>query len=328
MMPVEPHPAFTVSEPRPAHQTLSWFERSGQFVISLTNDSAAAGTFRLAGADVDGACGVAFPTPEEKAEPAGSLELRLQPGETAAVTARATPPERPLIGLDPRSYPFAVTVTMAEAPEASQSVWGQLDRAPLAGPWVLTILVLCLTGLTWLGFLALVDRLTTAPGGGRAAGALESAAATVAGRSPDPAAYDQLFREIAPEYGLDWQLLAAQAYVESRLDPRAVGRQDEMGLMQILPSTWAEWAPQVGVSDPYDPRSNILVGAAYLAFLRDYFGSLGYAEEHWMLVAYNWGPYNLQQFIEQGQGWAQVPARQRRYVLSILRRTGGEPPQP
>lgn len=130
--------------------------------------------------------------------------------------------------------------------------------------------------------------------------------------------YEQMFQEIAAEYDLDWRLLARQAYRESGLNPKAVGLANDMGLMQILPSTWEEWAPRLGVSDPFDPYSNVLVGAAYLDFCRDYFSELGYTDPHWMLVAYNWGPYNLDQHLRNGGDWNQVPTLSRQYALDIL----------
>lgn len=131
--------------------------------------------------------------------------------------------------------------------------------------------------------------------------------------------YEAMFREVGQRYGLDWRILACQAYYESGFDPLAVGVNQDAGLMQILPGTWTEWAPQVGVTDPYDPYSNVLVSAAYLAFLRDYFAERGYTDERWMLVAYNWGPYNLQQFLEDGGQWTSVPKIRRQYALDVLR---------
>jgi soluble lytic murein transglycosylase-like protein len=130
--------------------------------------------------------------------------------------------------------------------------------------------------------------------------------------------YEVMFQEIAAIYDLDWRLLALHAYRESSLEPQAQGAANDMGLMQIIPSTWAEWAPRVGVTDPYDPYSNVLVGAAYLAYWRDYFEAKGYADRQWMLLAYNWGPYNLDQFLASGGDWNQIPEPQRLYVLDIL----------
>jgi soluble lytic murein transglycosylase-like protein len=130
--------------------------------------------------------------------------------------------------------------------------------------------------------------------------------------------YEEMFQEVALMYGLDWHLLAELAYQESRMNALALGKDNDMGLMQIIPSTWEEWAPQVGVSDPFDPYSNVLVGAAYLAYVRDYCQAKGRPEIYWMVVGYNWGPDNLRQLFEQNGDWAQVPPRQRRYALEIL----------
>jgi len=138
--------------------------------------------------------------------------------------------------------------------------------------------------------------------------------------------YEGMFREIGPRYNLDWRLLAQLAYQESRLTPLAVGKKNEKGLMQIMPATWEEWAAKVGVSDPFDPYSNVLVAAAYLAFLREYFGEKGYPEDHWMLVAYNWGPDNLRQLLENGGDWNRVPEKRRRYALDILQSAAEMPP--
>jgi soluble lytic murein transglycosylase-like protein len=131
--------------------------------------------------------------------------------------------------------------------------------------------------------------------------------------------YEAMFRQVGQKYGLDWRILVCQAYYESGFDPLVIGVGQDTGLMQIVPGTWDEWAPRIGVTDPHDPYSNVLVGAAYLAFLRDYFSERGYTDERWMLVAYNWGPYNLQQFLEDGGQWTDVPKIRRRYALNILR---------
>ena len=130
--------------------------------------------------------------------------------------------------------------------------------------------------------------------------------------------YEVMFREIAAEYDLDWKVLALHAYRESRFDSQALGVDNDMGLMQILPSTWNEWAPRVGVSDPFGPYSNVLVGAAYSAYLRDHLHRRGYPEQAWVLVAYNWGIYNVDQLLTRGGNWTEVPAAPRRYALDIL----------
>jgi soluble lytic murein transglycosylase-like protein len=143
----------------------------------------------------------------------------------------------------------------------------------------------------------------------------QTAADPVAGAEID---YEAMFQEIAPQYELDWRLLAELAYQESRMNPQALGQSHDMGLMQIIPSTWDEWAPRVGVSDPFDPYSNTLVAAAYLAYIRDYTMAKGHPEAHWMLVGYNWGPNNLRLLFEDNGDFDDVPEKQRHYALAIL----------
>ncbi|MCB0167518.1 MAG: transglycosylase SLT domain-containing protein [Anaerolineae bacterium] len=134
----------------------------------------------------------------------------------------------------------------------------------------------------------------------------------------EESSYEPLFRQIASQYELDWRLLEAIAYRESRMNPYAVGQANDLGLMQIIPATWNEWAPQLNVSDPFDPHSNILVAAAYLAHVRDFCHARGYREPQWMLIAYNWGPAQLDLFLRNGGAWGDIPLAQRQYALTVL----------
>ena len=95
-------------------------------------------------------------------------------------------------------------------------------------------------------------------------------------------AYEALFQTIAAEHGLDWHLLAQQAWRESRMNAMAVFSARRLGLMQILPATWNEWAPKLGVVDPFDPESNIRVAAAILAYPRDVLAGQSRPERCWM----------------------------------------------
>ena len=52
---------------------------------------------------------------------------------------------------------------------------------------------------------------------------------------------------------------------ESGGDPHAVSPKGAMGLMQIMPGTWAELRGRLGLgTDPFDPRDNIFAGTAFL----------------------------------------------------------------
>jgi hypothetical protein len=108
--------------------------------------------------------------------------------------------------------------------------------------------------------------------------------------SPQPAPLLPLIKAAAQEFGIEWQLLASQAWAESSFDPRAVSSAGAQGLMQIMPATWAEWSAKVGGgNDPFDARQNLRVGAAYMQWLLKQTGGKVYDA----LVAYGWGIGNL-----------------------------------
>jgi hypothetical protein len=80
--------------------------------------------------------------------------------------------------------------------------------------------------------------------------------------------------------------------VESAGDARARSPKGAMGLMQIMPETWAELRQQYDLgSDPYDPHDNVLAGTAYLRELHDRYGSPGF------LAAYNAGPARYEEHL-------------------------------
>lgn len=131
--------------------------------------------------------------------------------------------------------------------------------------------------------------------------------------------YENLFAKVAAEYKLDKHMLAEQGWRESRWDPLAIGKANDMGIMQIVPATWSEWAPKVKVYDPFDPESNIRVACAYLTYLRKFLSDrLKLTGDHWVLVAYNWGPGNVQKLIEEGKNWGDVPKVRQDYAINIL----------
>jgi membrane-bound lytic murein transglycosylase F len=77
--------------------------------------------------------------------------------------------------------------------------------------------------------------------------------------------YDESFRKFSQRYGLDWRLMAAQAYQESQFDPGAESWAGALGLFQILPSTGLE----LGFEDLRDPDSGIHAGVRYMHQILD-----------------------------------------------------------
>ena len=88
-----------------------------------------------------------------------------------------------------------------------------------------------------------------------------------------------------------------------------------MGLMQIMPGTYDELRAQYGLGDdPYDPRDNIMAGAAYIRQMYDLYGSPGF------LAAYNAGPGRLDQYLTSH---VPLPQETRNYVAMIGPRIAG-----
>ena len=84
--------------------------------------------------------------------------------------------------------------------------------------------------------------------------------------------------------------------VESAGEVRARSRKGAMGLMQIMPQTWSELRARYDLgADPYDPRDNILAGAAYIRELYQRFGAPGF------LAAYNAGPTRYENHLATGR---------------------------
>lgn len=76
----------------------------------------------------------------------------------------------------------------------------------------------------------------------------------------------EITKEIGQKYCICPELLQAMIETESSNNPKAVNG-DCIGLMQINSKVHKERMKKLGVTDLYDPYSNILVGADYLSEL-------------------------------------------------------------
>lgn len=99
---------------------------------------------------------------------------------------------------------------------------------------------------------------------------------------------DSIFEEAANTYNVPVTLLKAVAKAESGFDANAVSSAGAQGVMQLMPST----AESLGVTDPFDARSNIMGGAKYISEkLKQYDGDIELA-----LAAYNAGSGNVEKY--------------------------------
>ena len=120
--------------------------------------------------------------------------------------------------------------------------------------------------------------------------------------------------EAAQRFGIPAAWIRAVMRVESANDVRAISPKGAMGLMQIMPPTWAELRARHALgNDPYDPRDNILAGAAYLRELHDRYGAPGF------LAAYNAGPGRYEEHL----AGRPLPAETRAYVATLAPQIGG-----
>jgi len=104
--------------------------------------------------------------------------------------------------------------------------------------------------------------------------------------------YLDWFREAAAKYQLDWRLLAAMGYQESKWDPGAVSFTGVRGLMQLTEGT----ATMVRAGDRLDPRASIFGGAKYLAqMIKTVPDRIPEPDRTWLAVAaYNVGYGHLE----------------------------------
>ena len=104
-----------------------------------------------------------------------------------------------------------------------------------------------------------------------------------------------LFRKYAAKYDVDYLLMMAQGYQESRLDQDAKSHVGAVGVMQLMPET----GKQMKVGDISQLEPNIHAGVKYLRFVQDtYFADPGIdpvVRSLFAFASYNAGPNRIQE---------------------------------
>jgi soluble lytic murein transglycosylase len=123
-----------------------------------------------------------------------------------------------------------------------------------------------------------------------------------------PVKYSACVDASCAEFGLEPSLVYAVIRVESGFQPGARSPAGAVGLMQLMPSTGAWAASEMGIeySDEVllDPAANIRLGSFYLRHLLDQFrGDIVTA-----LAAYNGGVRNVREWLQRNGKWPLDPA--------------------
>jgi hypothetical protein len=107
---------------------------------------------------------------------------------------------------------------------------------------------------------------------------------------------DSLVDEASRRFSIPALWIRSVMQVESGGNAQALSPKGAMGLMQIMPETYAALRQAFGLgADPYQPRDNIMAGAAYLHEMLDLYGTSGF------LAAYNAGPARYDEHLETGE---------------------------
>ncbi|MBP0114433.1 conserved protein of unknown function [Bradyrhizobium vignae] len=114
--------------------------------------------------------------------------------------------------------------------------------------------------------------------------------------------------EASKRFAIPVNWIGSVINVESAGDVHAKSPKGAMGLMQIMPATWAKLRERYNLgNDPYDSHDNILAGTAYLRELLDRYGSPG------VFAAYNAGPSRYEEHLAGGP----LPGETRAYVAKL-----------
>ncbi len=140
--------------------------------------------------------------------------------------------------------------------------------------------------------------------------------------------------------------ISAIIQIESKGKPYALGKDGEIGLMQIRPIVLMEWYNNVGMfgtgykipgdmwspivyennykkADLFTPSVNVKIGTWYLERIRDHYckvWNIPPTIEH-IIIGYNWGIGNLKKWYRAGADWDKLPKTTKKYIKKYRRLT-------
>ena len=130
------------------------------------------------------------------------------------------------------------------------------------------------------------------------------------GRSGGPERFHRLtthFQRYGQEYNIDWLLMVAQGYQESRLNQNAKSAVGAIGVMQIMPATGKE----LQVGSIHVEQNNIRGGIKYVRQTIDrYYANEPMTELNkglFAFAAYNAGPGRVNKLRKEAASWGWIP---------------------
>jgi hypothetical protein len=167
-----------------------------------------------------------------------------------------------------------------------------------------------------IGTLAACGSSQQAVRGGPGSAWARPASATPPGPPNDP--WGPWIQQASQRFDVPERWIREVMRQESGGRQNATSRVGAMGLMQVMPGTYAELQRRHDLgSDPYHPWDNIMAGTAYLRQMYDLYGSPAF------LAAYNAGPRRLEDFLWGNRG---LPDETRNYVARVGPRIHGSSP--
>src|SRR5712672_3606005 len=206
-------------------------------------------------------------------------------------------PAPDLIRGRPQAGSRALPLTEASTVARSRPVGGGARARGL----IITAIVLAMTG----GSISAVS-----------AASVKTQSAPMATTNPvNP--YAGYIAEASRRFGIPERWIRAVIRVESSGQVKAVSPKGAIGLMQIMPDTWAGLRLRYRLGrNPHDPHDNNLAGGAYLREMHDRFGAPGF------LAAYNAAPGRYAEYVSTGRP---LPAETLAYVAALAPLIGGDP---
>lgn len=153
-------------------------------------------------------------------------------------------------------------------------------------------------------------------------------------------AHDRTYSRFSQRFfgiAFDWRWFKAQGIAESSLRPAVVSHAGAQGLMQIIPSTWAEIVAEapLRLTDPFDAADSIAAGIFYDRRLYDLWSDIPGLRQRlaFTFASYNGGRGRMlraqatcsARCAEWQSVSAHAPGETRRYVSRIMALMGTRP---